>query len=389
MNNFKGLPRRFDNLLSSFTPEQKERLVGSSPRLINEELENFCNDIPSKELVGALKQLTEAYNVINSLEKTDGTQYDQDSAIVAENWNFFTNALKELASYPAFQEKSNETYCKLYAIKFFTKGDFVDNEALEDNLKHAVKLHFSKLLTNDPKEFTETFFKLPLDFVGLAVRYIVNTLAPKERENLVPIRKEAEAYLENLLEKKKSFIETLGKIVNDQNNVLSFTDAKLLVDTRSFVEELEVHDGILEYLTRLLNDKTSAEKLSELFGTDSVRELKQNILAHPNYKKYLRKIKHSEVEPFFNLHGLPNEKRIPSFADVVEEYVHPELSAIRKAEDEEASKEAELEGTLDMSTPTEEPSIETPEEVPAPEPSVEPTPSPKHGGNMSAEIPPA
>lgn len=386
MDNHNGLARRFENLMNSFTPEQKERLLGPNSRLINEEIDRLVNNIPSSELFSAIKNLNESYNVIQSLDKSSDA-FDQDSAIITENWNFFEQVLQQLVKYEPYQEKSKEAYKKLYAIKFFTKGNFVSQEAIEDNLKHSLKEHFSKILTNDPAEFTDTLFKLPFDFVGLVVRYVVNELAPDKKEKLVPKRSEAEAYLEELLQKKKDFIETVRKIAYEQNNVLSISDARLLVDTRSFIEELDVNNGILEYLLRLLNNKSANERLTELFGSETIKELKENILAHPNYKKYLNQIKHSEVQPFFNLQGLPNEQRVPSFEDVVEEYLHPELAAINKAQETETNEE---EGPVNINS-AEIPAEPVVTAAPAAEP-VATTPAttavPTTPGGLSAEIPP-
>lgn len=382
MSNFE-LPRRFSNLLDSFTPEQKERLIGPNSSMLNEEIDNICNNIPSQQLMDSLRSLTESYNVINSLEKSGSSNYDKDGEITQENWKFFTTTLTQLASYSFFQEKSKETYCKLYAIKFFTKGNFVSEDAIEDNLKHTLKEYYSRLLTNNPQEFTETLFGLPLDFVGLIIRYTSHELAPNERTKLVPTKKEAEAYLDKLLEKKKKFIEIVGKIVNEENNVLSITDAHMLVETRAFIEDIDVHNGVLEYLLRLINNKPANKKLVDLFGNDLIKELKENILAHPNYKKYLTKIKHGEAQPFFDLMGLQNKNATPSFAEVVEEYLHPELAAIRKAEEEENPEEA----TVPMLPPAPEvPATQPPAGQPEQIPVV--TNEPATGG-LSAEIPSA
>jgi len=390
MDNFKGLSRRFENLMGSFTPEQKEKLLGPNSRLISEEIDRLVNNIPSSNLVGAVKQLKESYNVLNSLKKVTSSDFDPDSEIITENWNFFTSVLKEMVNYEPYQQKSKEAYNKLYAVKFFTKADFVDKDSIEDNLKHGLKKHFSKLVTNDPEEFTEALFKLPFDFVGLVVRYVANELAPDEKEKIIPKHSEAEAYLEALIQKKRDFIELLSKIAYEQNNVLSISDASLLVDTRSFIEDLDVNSGALEYLLRLINNKSANEKLSELFGAEFLRELKQSILAHPNYKKYLQQIKHSETQPFFNVQGLPNEGRSPSFKEVAEDYVHPELALIRQAQETDAAANAAAgtgEGPVDVTAPPEvEPEVE---QVPVVTPAATATPAPTTPGGLSAEIPAA
>lgn len=390
----KGLARRFENLMNSFTDDQKEKLIGSNSRLLNEEIDNLCNNIPSDKLVDALKELTESYNILSGLEKQYNPSYDKEGGIIKENWNFFLNALKELTKYPPYQAASKELYCKLYAIKYFTKGNFVDKEAVEDNIKHAIKDYFSQLLTNDPEEFTSTLFKLPIDFVGLVVRYAANNLAPELKDSLIPTKAEGEAFVAQLLDKKKDFITNIGKVVGEQHNVISISDARLLIDTRAFTEELDVHSGVLEYLTRLLNNKAAKGKLADLFGEEHIKELKANILAHPNYKKYLDQIKHGEMEPFFDIQGLANEKRSVPFQQTVDEYLNPELLAIRLAQEAEAAKQAELAAA---SAPPIEPVPANGEEEPEGGEEggegnlpVSPTPLPKNTpGNLAAEIPQA
>jgi len=176
-------------------------------------------------------------------------------------------------------------------------------------------------------------YSLPFDIVSSIVRYVAEILIPERKSLLIPTIIEAKKYVRATEKIKQDFIKRLRKIVHGEHNILSVSVAQQLVNMRAFSEDKAVHNGVLEYLMRMLNDRKTHTRLVEKFGKEMPRDLKKQIFQHSNYVNYLRNIKDGTVKPFFTKDGLENDHRTPTFSEAVDEYFYPELVAKRKSDD--------------------------------------------------------
>ncbi len=327
------------------------------PKIISEEVDKFVDKLPADKLISTLKSFKEDRKILSSLQGYVN-DYDQNNQIVEENWNWFKETLKQLATNsPRFQFKCKEVNNKLYAVKYFTKLKFTISETVEEELKFQLKNYFKHLTYENPDEFIDAFFKLPFEFIGLVVRYIANVLAPKVKNQLTTNKKEADIFLKNLLKKKNDFIININKISLGQSDNISISEAKLLLDVKVFYDYNALNNGTLEYLLKLFNSNAK-QKLIDEFGSEKIDFVKDQILAHPSYLQFLKEVKTGQEQPFFTKDGFQNSEREITFDDYVKKYFTPE-EFVPKSNNKQSQQVTPVVPTeTSQETQVEQPSVE-------------------------------
>lgn len=291
--------------------------------ILNEEVDNIVDNLPKKQLVPILKTLlTEKDDIIIRSLRGYVDDFNSENQIPVENWNWFKDTLKVLAKEnPRFQFKCKEVNCKLYAVKYHTKIPFSISESTESELKVELKKYFKDIVYEEVDKFIEAFFSLPFEFVSLAVRYVTNVLAKENKDQLTTSLEEANVFLKAILKKKNNFIINVNKVSLGQSDNIAIGDLSLLLDTKAFYDYNALNNAVLEFALKMLNSN-AREKLRDMYGSFKIDYVKAQILAHPSYLKFLKNIKDSVEEPYFDKQGFQSQ-RSPSFDDLVKKYFTP------------------------------------------------------------------
>lgn len=292
-------------------------MADTAKQILEEEVEKLSQKISSGNFK---KVIEEDLNIIDSLTKEN--LYNPDNQMIKENWNWFKDTLIKAVELPTFQHNCKSINSKLYAVKYFTKINFMIAESVEDEVKFELKKYFGELTTDDINQFVNDFFKLPFEFTSLVVRYLSNVLIPEKKKLLVPNIKDANIALKQITSKKDTFIKNINSISKGQGNNMSFIDVELLLDVRAFYEYSPLNVGTLEFLIRTL--ESAKEKLNELFTKEKVGFFLQQILTLPSYQKHLSTLQRKQEAPFFNRNGMQNDTREVTYDDCVMKYYDPE-----------------------------------------------------------------
>lgn len=299
-------------------------------KIIDEEVDLLLNKLSIKEVFSLLKE----NNLIDSLEKSYDSHFNTANEIAPENWKYFTDALKVMVKDTTFQEKCKEINCKLYSVKFFTNLKFAIAENAESSLKFDLKQYFPQIVTNNGKEFMDSFFALPFEFTSLVVRYLANVLCKDKKNNLTPQLKEAQEYFNEMQKKKNLFITEVNKISQGQSTVFSIYDAQELLDVKAFFEYNPINAGVLEYIMRILTNKKTKQKLEDEFGKFKIQLMRDQILEHASYIQFLQEIKEDKELSFFTDSGSQNKERDTTFDEFVMKFFYPEQYVPEEKEEE-------------------------------------------------------
>lgn len=328
----------------------------TTKHIIEEEIENFTNNLTkSQEKVVFLENNT----ILDSLMKVN--EYDSNNQIIDENWNWFKQTLIKATSIPIFQHNCKVINSQLFAVKQFTKINFMIAESAEEEIKFELKKYFINLKVTDINEFVNSFFDLPFEFTSLVVRYVANVLVPEKKQVLVPKLKEAEENFKIILKKREDVIKTINNISKGLETNLPVADIMLLLDTKAFFEDNPLNIGVLEYLARTI--KHAGEKLNATFGREKVQLMLQQILVLPSYQKHITEIAKDKNNAFFTNKGTQNTNKQITFDDLVTKQYNPEdyIPKPSKIEPEPEAKPKETEpseeaseGELNAEQPSEE-----------------------------------
>jgi len=325
----------------------------------DKDIENFLEGKGTKEL---LKFLTENQTVIRSLEHAYHFDYNEENMIPIEHWNFFINALSKLIQVEEFQSSCKEVNCKLYALKQFSKVKLSIASSAEETLKFELKKYFPLLYTENGEEFSNTFFSLPFEFTALVVRYLANVKFPKEKKNLTPLLKTAEAYFHELIKVKNRFLLNINDVSQGRGETINIVELQALLDTRAFYEYNPLNVAALEFIMRILVNKGSKQKLEDEFGKPKVELLRQQVLSQPSYIQYLGEIRDNQTQTYFTKQGLQNKNRDNTFNELCMQYFFPEKYIPDNSNEnnqEQGSKPVEQPVATEPETPTaEQPSQE-------------------------------
>lgn len=290
-------------------------------KVITETVEELTKNISLKE---ALTILKEDNKIINSLEKSYDSYYNVNNQITPENWKYFIDALGAVMKSEDFRKKCKEVNCKLYCVKFFTNLKFAIAENAEDTLKFELKKYFPQLVTENGEEFIDTFFTLPFEFVSLVVRYLANVAYKEKKNELTPQLKEAQNYFDDMQKRKNNFVTEINKISLGKSTVFSIYEAQELLDVKAFFEYNLINAGTLEFIMRILTNKKSSQAIEDEFGKFKLQLMKEQVLEHPCYIKFIQDVKDDKDFPFFTETGSQNKEREVTFDESVMQYFFPE-----------------------------------------------------------------
>lgn len=290
--------------------------------IVNKAAEEFIEKLSLKEALSIIEE--NSNGIISSLERTYETDYNIDNQITPENWKYFIDSLGKVINNEEFQAKCKEINCKLYCVKFFTNLKFAIAENAEASLKFELKQYFPQIVSEDGNEFIRAFFSLPFEFVSLVIRYLANVVYKDKKNLLTPQLKDAQEYFNEMTKRKNNFITEVNKISQGESAIFSIYDAQELLDVKAFFEYNATNVGTLEYIMRILTNKNTKQKLEDEFGKFKVRFMKEQILEHPSYIKFLQEIKDDLEQPYFTETGSQNKERDTTFNEFVMQYFHPE-----------------------------------------------------------------
>lgn len=290
--------------------------MSTARQIIEEESEKLIERLTTK---GIKKVLKEDNIIIDSLTKE--TNYNSNNQIVEDNWKWFKDTLLKASMSSIFQHNSKAVNSKLYAVKYFTKINFMLAESIEDEIKFELKDYFGKLTTDDVNEFINSFFNLPFEFTSLVIRYLTNLLAKDKKDLLAPSLKDANLSLEKIIKKKEDFVKNVNNISLGRSQNFSIIDMQLLLDVRAFYDYNPVNVGTCEFIIRML--KCSKDQLKEKFGIEKTSLFLQQILTLPSYQKHLSELSRETINSYFDNKGMQRKGRNPSYYDCVMEIYDP------------------------------------------------------------------
>lgn len=294
----------------------------TSKKLIEEEINNFVNEIPTNKLGETLMKLTESLKVIDLLNQASESFYDKDNQITPENWEYFKNSLIALTDSEDFQKQCKIVNCKLYCVKYFAKINLSTVDFAEDTIKFELKKYFKQLVTNDADKFIEAFFSLPFEFVSLVVRWLANVACKEKKNLLTPKLATAQAFYTQTEELKNKFTKNINDLSLGTNNNFSLEDLALLLDSKAFFEYSPLNVGTIEFIIRLFDKRKQA--LEDELGSAKYNLLRTQALLLPSYVKFLNEIDMETELPYFNSSGLQSQEREKTFADFVTEVFTPQ-----------------------------------------------------------------
>lgn len=293
----------------------------SIKKVIDETVNEVADKLSLQEAIIILK---EDNKILDSLKKSYDSYYNVNNEITPENWRYFIDTLGIVMKSEEFRKNCKDINCKLYCVKFFTNLKFAIAENAESTLKFELKKYFPQLVSENAEQFIETFFSLPFEFVSLVVRYLANVAYKDKKNDLTPQLKEAQDYFDNMQKRKNTFVTEVNKISLGQSNVFSIYEAQTLLDVKAFYEYNPINIGTLEFLMRLLTNKKSKQALEDEFGRFKVEHMKDQVLNHASYIKYLQDIKEDKDIPFFTTEGTQNKERDTTFDEYIMQYFFPE-----------------------------------------------------------------
>lgn len=333
-------------------------------KIVDEVTEEVIRDFSVKEMMALISKahrIQESSNgILSSLEKAYDTDYNVNNEITPENWKYFIDSLGKVINNENFQAQCKEINSKLYCVKFFTNLKFAIAENAEASLKFELKQYFPQIVSEDGNEFIKAFFALPFEFVSLVVRYLANVVYKDKKNLLTPQLKEAQEYFNEMEKKKNNFITEVNKISQGESNVFSIYDAQELLDVKAFFEYNATNVGTLEYIMRILTNKNTKQKLEDEFGKFKVQFMKEQILEHPSYVKFLQEIKDDTEQPYFTETGSQNKERDTTFNEFVMQYFHPEdyIPEVPEEKPEEEEQETPAKKEPEQPLAVEQPSAE-------------------------------
>lgn len=312
---------------------------------IEDLLTRYIKTRPQEELV---EFLAENQKLINSLNN-DFLFFNSDEQLPEELWDSLKENLKKIVKHPDFQKKAKKINCKLYALKFFSKITIGINEDIEQTLKFETKKYYPDLATNDSEEFIDNFFNLPFEYVSLVVVYLANFLCKEDKNNLTPKLETAQKYFNELKKQKNKLLITINNVSLGKEVNLPMSEIKELIEVRAFFDYNPLNVGALEYIVRLLTNKHSRKKLTELYGTRVINTLRQEALLTPSYIRHLEEIRDRINVPYFTSSGTQNTNRDMTYDDYINKYFFPNQHIPTDLETTEKKKpEQEIEITAEQ-----------------------------------------
>ena len=207
---------------------------------------------------------------------------------------------------------------KILCNKYFTKRELLSLDSLETDIRKEVKKYYSSLESYvSLKNFKERFFSLPYDLLTSFCRYIF--YFSEELNKKIGIdKKELQTKIKELKEERKSVIQKIAFISNNNPSILDLTNIKELLEFGVFYEDNFLNRGLNEYLHKILSHNVSRENIKETFGNTFYRDMLELVEKNNAFISHLKSIKNDTGQDFFDKSGGQLGRRFDLEIEVVE-----------------------------------------------------------------------
>lgn len=278
-------------------------------KILTEELESQMNRIDlstSKKVQKVIKELFTFST--DTFLKNIGSQeaiLDDDEALPQENWEWLLNTINE-----SFHENQEEWIKglknqkeKIICYKYFTEQDFLEIDNIEENLKKDIKKYFTALQNfADLDNFREKFFNLPFDTLNNFTRLLLQK-SPTLNKKIKISKKELKERVKKLKEDRNKIIDKISMVSRKYQSTFNIGELKDLCDNGLFYEDNLLNRAVNEYIVKLLNNKSSSEKIKDAFNTAFIVDLKYHSENCVAYAEHISLIKKEEDQEYFTPKG--------------------------------------------------------------------------------------
>lgn len=291
-------------------------------KIITEELEKQVEalNLSSPEKIGNVLQELFTFSTDNFL-KNIGSQeaiLDEKESLPEENWDWLMETINQ--SYQEvpepWEEELGKQKLKILCFKYFTKQEFIELDEVEKSLKMNIKKYFTSLQNYaDMEDFKNKFFNLPFEMLSNFTRYLLNN--SKELNSKIKISKEdLKKRVKSLKDERNKVVNKISQISRKYQTTINLTELKELYDSGLFWEDNYLNRGVNEYISKLLNNTATQDKIKDAYNSAFFYDLKAQAEGCPSYQKHVESIKKDEDKEYFTSKGMQIGTRFDNIIEI-------------------------------------------------------------------------